>query len=216
MCLLKGREIFCVNVVDLPLFSVLFLCLFPLSFSFLFLPNIGMFVAAGRRLSRGLSLRSFHLSGSAAYSDREVRADARRGRDGAEMVLDMMTHEFKKERASALGKSGEKIEEALAELAAAGDAVARLDSGARKLAGIQAYNKLWKRASAARQNLVIQREAARSAAGNAGVMRVDVIKGSMSDGPGESADDVVRKQYPLPQRMDKHGRFVALASEVFD
>jgi hypothetical protein len=175
-----------------------------------------MFVAAlSRRLSRRLSLRSFQLGGSAAYSDREVRADARKGRDGAGMVLDLMTHEFQKERASALGKSGDKIDEVLAELAAAGDAVAREDGGAPKLAAIAVYNGLWKKASAARQNLVIQREAARSGTGNVGGMRVDVIKGSMSDGPGESADDVVRKQYPLPQRLDKQGRFVALASEAY-
>ena len=98
---------------------------------------------------------------------------------------------------------------------AAGDAVAREDGGAPKLAAIAVYNGLWKKASAARQNLVIQREAARSGTGNVGGMRVDVIKGSMSDGPGESADDVVRKQYPLPQRMDKQGMFVALASDAY-
>ena len=62
------------------------------------------------------------------------------------------------------------------------------------------------RAAVARQDLVIQREAAGMGASKVGVMRVDVIRDSMGGGPGDSADDLVRREYPLPSRLDEDGR----------
>ena len=139
------------------------------------------------------------------------------------MVRDMLTREFQGETANALGKGGDKIEALLSELRVAGEAVAVLGpaGGAPKLSAITAYNALWKAASSARQNLVIQREAAGMGGGathqGGSSMRVDVIKGSMRAGPagGDSAEETVRKLYPLPQRMGKDGSFVATAAEAY-
>ena len=153
------------------------------------------------------------LSGS-SYYDREVRADARKGRGGAEMALDLMTREFKGESARGLGKGGDKVKTAIEAMAVAEQEVERAKDVQAKLRAIAKYNALWKTANVARQNLVIQREAA-TAGARVGGMRVDVIKGAMSDGPGASADEVVRKQYPIPRCLDENGNFVVLASEAY-
>ena len=79
---------------------------------------------------------------------------------------------------------------------------------AAKRAAVAAYNAQRERAAAARQDLVIQREAAgMSGAGPATAMRVDVMRDAMASGPGgQSPDAIVRAQYALPPRLGDDGQ----------
>jgi len=161
--------------------------------------------------------RCFSSDGGKGRYEKEVTADARRGREAGWSLEQMIKQEFQGDAAQALGKSGDKVSRALADLAAAGSAAtaALKEGNLKKLELVAAYNAAWKQAFNARQALVIQREASGMGGGKVGVLRVDVVKDSMGGGPGASADDVVRQEYPLPKRMARDGRFVALASEAY-
>ena len=144
---------------------------------------------------------------SKSVDEAKIVHDARKGREGGWSVEQMIVREFQGETANALGASGSRLQQMLDELAALGTEISDcgLGSAARaRKAG--EYNALRQRAAVARQDLVIQREAAGMGASKVGVMRVDVIRDSMGGGPGDSADDLVRREYPLPSRLDEDGR----------
>ena len=146
-------------------------------------------------------------AGQDANYDAQNVADARKGRDGAANVVALIQREFQGEMARALGKGGDKIARVVGDMRTAATAVDEAAAGsAAKRSAVKKYNALLDQALAARQELVIQREAAgMSAAGPATAMRVDVMRDAMGSGPGESADDMVRKQYPLPPRLGEDG-----------
>eukprot|EP00937_MAST-01D_sp_MAST-1D-sp2_P007439 g7439.t1 len=147
-----------------------------------------------------------HFSNRSSVDEAQIVHDARKGREGGWSVEQMITREFQGETANALGTSGSKLQQMLDELGTLGTAVAGLGAGSARARKIGEYNALRQKALAARQNLVIQREAAGMGGSKVGVLRVDVIRDSMGGGPAESADDVVRREYPLPKALDSDGR----------
>ena len=152
---------------------------------------------------------------SSNYDDR-VREEAQRGRSGGDMVIELLKREFKGETASALGKSSDKTAQAIRELRIIGDEVTKQveQNSSTVLKSIAKYNAAWQVAVMHRQNLIIQKEAT-GAVGKVGSMRVDVVKDSMSSGPGTSANEIVREQYPIPKMLDENGRFVVRMSEAY-
>ena len=142
--------------------------------------------------------------------DAQNVADARRGRDGSASVVELIKREFQGEMARALGKGGDKVSVAISDVIAAAATVDQAATGsAAKREAVAKYNALREQAAAARQELVIQREAAgMSGAGPATAMRVDVMRDAMASGAGggQSVDDAVRKEYPLPPRLNKDGQ----------
>jgi len=132
------------------------------------------------------------------------------------MVIELLKREFKGETASALGKSSDKTAQAIRELRIIGDEVTKQveQNSSTVLKSIAKYNAAWQVAVMHRQNLIIQKEAT-GAVGKVGSMRVDVVKDSMSSGPGTSANEIVREQYPIPKMLDENGRFVVRMSEAY-
>ena len=79
--------------------------------------------AAATTTTRTATARCFSTSdGGKGRYEKDVTADARKGRDGAWSLEQMIKQEFQGDAAQALGKSGDKVSRALADLAAAGSA----------------------------------------------------------------------------------------------
>jgi hypothetical protein len=76
-----------------------------------------------------------------------------------EETHERVKEEILREKAAALGRAGERLEAALAEVAEVGAAwCAASDAGARERLGVD-YDRAWRAADAARLALLIQREA---------------------------------------------------------
>jgi hypothetical protein len=70
-----------------------------------------------------------------------------------------LEREILAEKAAALGRAGERLEQALAEVAELAAALAATRAPAERARLSQAYDEAWKRAAGARLALLIQREA---------------------------------------------------------